>query len=119
MPGVLTRQPVSGIGNVYCQPPTCYRLAHQQPGAHGADTGKASPDNTSETEIAPGVLRPGKVWDWITPRMTPSTVPLKPGLDEVAAISTTPIADAPYLASTTSLDHIANLSGQKFKDNMQ
>jgi hypothetical protein len=51
--------------------------------------------------------------------MTPSTVPLQPGLDEVAAISTTLIADAPYLASTTSLDHIANRSGQKFKDNVQ
>jgi hypothetical protein len=118
MPGVLTRQPVSGIRNVYCRPPTCYCLAHQQPGVHEGDAA-LTPTNTSETEIAPGVLQPGRVWDWITPRMTPSTVPLQPGLDEVAAISTTLIADAPYLASTTSLDHIANRSGQKFKDNVQ
>jgi len=53
MPGVLATQPVSGIGNVYCQPPTCYCLAHQQPGDPGTDAGKANPDNTSESAFTP------------------------------------------------------------------
>lgn len=57
MPGVLARQPVSGIGNVYCQPPTCYCLAHQQPGDPGTDAGKANPDNTSESAFTPGYYK--------------------------------------------------------------
>jgi len=50
----------------------------------------------------------------VCPAKSRALAPLTPGLSEGAATSTTSLADMPYSASTTSLNHIVRYGWQRF-----